>query len=190
MATVVGHLSLDELESRYRASSSVVESRHFQTIWLLAKGHTVHEVSQSMSFGERWIDQVRERYNVFGPDSLGDRRRGNGSEPGVLKPDLLERLRQRLPEPPPGGGRWTCKKVARWMADQLGLEKLSPTRGWEALKALGWSIQRPRPRNPKAATPLEQEAFKKKSPRPPRKKPSVIPASRSKPSPPTSIASD
>jgi len=47
------------------------------------------------------------------------------------------------------------------MADELGLAKLAPQRGWEALKALGWSIQKPRPRNPKAATEDEQEAFKK-----------------------------
>ena len=141
MATVVGHLSVDELEARYRASLDVTQARHFQTIWLLAKGHTVREVCETMSFGERWIDQVRERYNAFGPDALGDRRCGNGSQPSVLEPQLLGRLRQRLDDPPPDGSRWTCKKAACWMAQQLGVEKLSPTRGWEALKALGWSIQ-------------------------------------------------
>jgi transposase len=161
MATVVDHLSVDELEERYRACADVTQARHFQTIWLLAKGHTVREVCETMSFGERWIDQVRERYNAFGPDALGDRRCDNGSEPSVLKPELLERLGRRLDDPPPDGGRWTCKKVAFWMAEQLGVEKLSPMRGWEALKALGWSIQRPRPRNPEAATPQEQDEFKK-----------------------------
>jgi len=30
------------------------------------------------------------------------------------------------------------------------------------LKALGWSIQAPRPKNPKSATPEEEAAFKKK----------------------------
>jgi transposase len=188
MATVADHLNVDELEARYRASVDVREARHFQAIWLLAKGRTVREVSETTSFGERWIDQVRERYNAFGPDSLGDRRFYNGSQPSVLKPQLLERLRRRLDDPPPDGGRWTCKKVACWMADQLGLEKLSPARGWEALKALGWSIQRPRPRNPLAATPQEQDEFKKNSPKPSPRKRSAIPASPSKRSRPTSIA--
>jgi len=59
------------------------------------------------------------------------------------------------------GGRWTSVKVAAWMAQELGLEKLAPQRGWEALKAIGWSIQKPRPRNPQAASEVEQEAFKK-----------------------------
>jgi len=190
MATVVDHLSVDELEERYRACVDVTQARHFQTIWLLAKGHTVREVSETMSFGERWIDQVRERYNVFGPDALGDRRCDNGSQPSVLKPQVLERLRRRLVDPPPDEGRWTCKKVAFWMAEQLGLEKLSPTRGWEALKALGWSIQRPRPRNPEAATPQEQNEFKKNSPKSSPRRRAAIPAFRSKRSAPTSIVSD
>lgn len=76
------------------------------------------------------------------------------------------------------------------MADELGLEKLAPQRGWEALKAIGWSVQKPRPRNPKAATAAEQEAFKKKSPRSSPKKQRPIPASRSKRSRPTNIGSD
>ena len=190
MATVVDHLSVDELEERYRACVDVTQARHFQTIWLLAKGHTVREVSETTSFGERWIDQVRERYNVFGPDALGDRRCDNGSQPSVLKPQVLERLRRRLVDPPPDEGRWTCKKVAFWMAEQLGLEKLSPTRGWEALKALGWSIQRPRPRNPEAATPQEQDEFKKNSPKSSPRRRAAIPAFRSKRSAPTSIVSD
>ena len=130
-------------------------------------------MSEITAFEERWIDEVRERYNAFGLDSLGDRRCDNGSDPSVLKPELLERLRRRLDDPPDDGGHWTCKKVACWMADQLGVEKLSPTRGWEALKALDWSIQRPRPHNPEAATPQEQDDFK---PRPSRRKRSVIPA--------------
>ena len=76
------------------------------------------------------------------------------------------------------------------MADELGLEKLAPQRGWEALRAIGWTIQKPRPRNPKAATAAEQDDFKKKSPKSSPKKPRPIPASRSKRSRPTSIDSD
>ena len=76
------------------------------------------------------------------------------------------------------------------MADELGLEKLAPQRGWEALKAIGWSIQKPRPRNPKAAGEAEQEAFKKKSPRWSPKKRRPIRASPSRLSPPTNTGSD
>ena len=89
--------------------------------------------------------------------ALGDLRRGNGAPAKVLTPELLQRLRVRLGEPPPDGGVWTSGKVARWMAADLGLASVAPQRGWEALRAIDWSIQKPRPRNPKAATPAEQE---------------------------------
>ena len=117
--------------------------------------------ASTTSFGQRWVEQLLERYNAFGPSALGDRRRGDGAMAKVLKPDLLEKLRVRLAEPPAEGGLWTSGKVARGMAGELGLASLAPQRGWEALRAIGWSIQKPRPRNPKAATPEEQEVFKK-----------------------------
>ena len=47
------------------------------------------------------------------------------------------------------------------MAGELGLAAVLPQRGWEALKAIGWSVQKPRPRHPASATPEEREAFKK-----------------------------
>jgi transposase len=189
MAYVAGHLSVAALEERYEACEDATSSRHFQTIWLLAKGHSTGEVARMTSFGQRWIEQLVERYNAFGPSALGDLRRGNGASAKVLKPELLVRLRARLAEPPPDGGVWTSGKVARWMAGGLGLASLAPQRGWEALRAIGWSIQKPRPRNPKAATAEEQEAFKKNSPKSSPRKRRAIPTRRSRPSRPTSTGS-
>jgi hypothetical protein len=34
------------------------------------------------------------------------------------------------------------------MADELGITSVAPQRGREALKAIGWSLQKPRPKNP------------------------------------------
>src|SRR3954449_10019274 len=106
------------------------------------------------------------RCSAEGPQALGDLRRRNGTSPSVLKPALLDKLKDRLREPPPDGGLWTSPKVAAWMAGQLGLAAVLPQRGWEALKAIGWSVQKPRPRHPGSATPEEQEAFKKSWSRP------------------------
>lgn len=189
MAYVAGHLSVAALEERYEACEDVTSSRHFQAIWLLAKGHTVGAVATMTSFGARWVEQLLERYNAFGPSALGDLRRDNGKSATVLKPELLERLRARLAEPPPDGGLWTSAKAARWMADELGLASLAPQRGWEALQAIGWSIQKPRPRNPKAATPEEQDALKKNSPTSSPRRRRAIPTNRSRRSRPTSIGS-
>ena len=166
MAHVADHLSVLALEQQYRSCTDVTAARHFQTIWLLAKGHEITEVSATVSFARRWVERLLARYNAHGPQALGDLRRRNGTSPSVLRPDLLEKLKARLREPPPDGGLWTSPKVAAWMAGELGLAAVLPQRGWEALKAIGWSVQKPRPRHPASATPEEREAFKKSSSRP------------------------
>lgn len=188
MATVCEHLSVEELEARYVGCQDATASRHFQVIWLLARGHTVSQVSATTAFGERWIEQLLARYNAEGPEALGDLRRRNGASATILKPELLAKLRARLREPPPDGGLWSSRKVADWMAAELGLISVAPQRGWEALKAIGWSIQKPRPKNPKSATPEEAAAFKKSFRMPlPKRRQSTL-ANRSKSSRRTSIA--
>ncbi|MGO9772760.1 MAG: helix-turn-helix domain-containing protein [Roseiarcus sp.] len=166
MTTIAGDLSVEALRDRYVSSADVLEARHFQTIWLLAKGHGIGEVAELTSFGRRWIEQLVVRYNTEGPDSLGDMRRRNGSAPRILKPEVLDKLRVRLKEPPDDGGLWTSVKVAAFLARELGLEEVAVQRGWEALKACGMSIQTPRPKNPKSATPEEAAAFKNAWPAP------------------------
>jgi hypothetical protein len=49
------------------------------------------------------------------------------------------------------------------MAGELGLVSVAPQRGWEALKAIGWSIQNNVQKDPKSATSEEAAAFKKSS---------------------------
>ncbi len=189
MARVATHLSVSALEREYRAAKEATAARHYQAIWLLAKGHTVPEVAETTSFGTRWLEQLLSRYNSRGPTALGDQRRHNGRAPSILKPELLERLKPRLATPPADGGLWTGPKVAAWMAGALGLEKVAPQRGWEALRAIGWTIQVPRPRHPQAATAEDREAFKKNSPRRSRRKPSATRRSPSRSSPATSTGS-
>src|SRR5271166_6381776 len=96
MAYVAGHLSVAALEERYEACEDVTSSRHFQTIWLLAKGHSTGEVAGMTSFGQRWIEQLVERYNALGPSAMGDLRRGNGASAKVLTPALLPDLNTRF----------------------------------------------------------------------------------------------
>ena len=161
MARVADDLSVTELERRFRGCPDPVEARHVQVIWLLAQGHTVEATSKVTAFGTRWIEQLLERYNASGPDALANGRRRNGLKPRLLTPEVLEVVRARLAEPPPDGGLWSSRKVSDVIAIHLGLERVLPQRGWEALKALGWSRQRPRPKNPKSATAEEAQAFKK-----------------------------
>src|SRR4051794_15694090 len=162
MAHVADHLSVSALEQQYRSCTDVTAARHLQTIWLLAKGHHIAEVAATVSYAQRWVERLLARYNAQGPQALGDLRRRNGTSPSVLRPDLLEKLKERLREPPPDGGLWTSPKVAAWMAGELGLAAVLPQRGWEALKAINWSVQKPRPRHPGSATPEEGRAIPEK----------------------------
>jgi transposase len=186
MARIVDHLPVEELEARYRAARDATEARHFQAIWLLAQGRTFVEVAEVLAFAPRWVEELAARYNAFGPEALGDQRRRNGRGASLLTEAVLSALAKRVRTPPGDGGVWGGPKVAAWMARRLGLQKVHPQRGWEALKRIGWSPQAPRPRHARAATPEERAAFKRglrrrwRGPRPP------IPAGRSRSGPQTS----
>ena len=177
MARIVGHLSVADLEARYRAAPDVTEARHFQAIWLLAQGRTVLEVSEVLAFVPRWVTRLAARHNASGPGALGDRRRRNGRMASLLTEDVLAALAKRVRTPPDDGGAWTGPKVAAWMARHLGLAEVHPQRGWEALKRIGWSIQAPRPRHARAATPEQRAASKggsrRRSHRPRRRTPTA-----------------
>jgi transposase len=189
MARIVDHLPLEELEARYRAARDATEARHTQAIWLLAQGRTVLEVAEVLAFVPRWVEELAARYNALGPEALGDQRRRNGRAASLLREDVLAALAERMRTPPETGGLWSGPKVAAWIARHLGLARVHPQRGWEALKRIEWSLQAPRPRHPRAATPEQRVAFKggsmPLSPRPGQR----IPTGRSRSGRRTSTAS-
>ena len=189
MARIVDHLPVGELEARYRAARDVTEARHHQAIWLLAQGRTLLEVSEVLAFAPRWVEELAARYNALGPTALGDQRRRNGRAASLLTEAVLAALAERLRTPPEDGGLWSGAKVAAWMARHLGLARVHPQRGWEALRRIGWSIQAPRPRHARAATPEQRASFRGGS-RPPSLRPGRrIPTGRSRSGPRTNTAS-
>ena len=189
MVRVSDHLGIGELQARWRESKDATLARHYQVIWLLAEGRSCAEVAGLTGFVRRWVEELLVRYNRFGPSSLGDRRRGNGAAPRILTPEVLAMLRARVQSPPDDGGVWTARKVALVIAATLGLVRVAEQRGWEALRAIGWTIQRPRPRHAQAATPEAQSAFKKSLPRPSPKRPTTIPVQPSRSFAPTNTGS-
>src|SRR3712207_3047158 len=176
MARIVEHLSVAELEARYRAARDVTEARHAQAIWLLAQGRTVLEVAEALAFAPRWVTQLAARYNACGPEALGDGRWRNGKA-------------ARVTTPPEDGGVWSGPKAALWMAAHLGLAKVHAQRGWEAPRRIGWSVQAPRPRHARAATPERRADFKRGSRKPSRGPRRRTPTGRSRSGPRMSTAS-
>src|SRR5215203_3720165 len=158
------HASTEELEHRYRKAKDPVERSHLQIVWLLSEGRTTEEVCEVTGYSPGWVRKIARRYNERGVEGLGDRRHQN---PGARERALLDEegqaeLREALLEgSPPGGGMWSGPKVARWIAQRNGLEKVHVQRGFEYLRKVGMSPQVPRPSNAQGADASEREAFKK-----------------------------
>lgn len=153
------HLPVEELERRYRKARDPVERSHYQIVWLLAAGEPTAAVARVTGYSEGWVRKVAARYRRHGPQGLGDRRRGNPGAPPLLDAAAREDLRAALAGPAPGGGIWTGRQVAGWIGDRIG-RPVDQARGWEWMRRLGFTPQRPRPRATKADA-AAQEAFKK-----------------------------
>src|SRR3954466_4862162 len=160
---LAAHLSPAELGQRYRAARSPVERSHLQIVWLLSRGRGEREVARVTGYGRRWVAEAPRGYGEGGRAGLGDRRRATAGARPLLGAEDEAALRVALAAPPSDGGLWTGPKVTTWMAARLG-RKVWPQRGWDYLKKLGYSAQRPRPRHAKAASPEEQAAYKKSWP--------------------------
>jgi transposase len=163
MTAIKPHLSSAELEHHYETAAEPIAKSHFHALWLLSRGYDIEETAEILSFSTRWVRNLIKRYNEGGPERLGDQRVYNGTEPTILTPAALEALKQRLRTLPDDGGQWTGPKIARWLAQFHKLKSVHDQRGWDALVAIGYSIQQPRPRHPQAATRQERARLKKNS---------------------------
>jgi transposase len=98
----------------------------------MSLGDSMREVAEMVGYSEKWVREIARRYESEGVEGLGDRRHGN---PGAKQRALLDeegqaRLRQALlEEAPPGGGMWSGPKVARWIEQKIGIEKVHAQRG-------------------------------------------------------------
>jgi transposase len=161
MTTIKHHLTATELERLYETASEPIAKSHFHALWLLSRGYGIGQVADLLSFSTRWVRILIKRYNEGGPERLGDQRVNNGTEATILTPGALAALKERLQSPPEDGGQWTGPKIARWLARFHGLKSVHDQRGWDALMAIGWSIQQPRPRHPAAADAADRARLKK-----------------------------
>jgi hypothetical protein len=55
------HLSVNELEQRYRSAKDPNERTWWQILWLLAQGHTATELSRVIGYRAYWIGQIAKR---------------------------------------------------------------------------------------------------------------------------------
>ncbi len=158
------HLPPAELERRYRGARDPVLRSHLQIVWLLARGEPTAAVGAATGYHPNWVREVAKRYREGGPAALGDRRHANPGAAPLLAAAEQEALRAALAGPAPGGGLWTCRAVADWIGARVG-RPVAEARGWEWMRRLGFTPQRPRPREERA-DPAAQEALKRGASRP------------------------
>lgn len=158
------HLPVTELEQRYRQTRDPVERSHWQIIWLLSSGHPAMTVAEVTGYSVNWVRELGRRYRRDGPPGLDDRRHRNPGGRPLLDAAGQQALAVALTGPAPDGGLWTGRQVATWMSAYLG-RPVSPQRGWEYLRQLGFTPQQPRP-TASQADPAAQAAFKKGGSRP------------------------
>jgi len=156
------HLSVADLEQRYRAAHEPHERSWWQILWLLARGQTAIAIGDSTGYTPAWIGQIAKRYNAQGPDGMVNRRRTTSwRAPRMLSAAQQEELRAALAGPAPDGAkRWRARDVAEWMAVELE-RPVATQRGWDYLQRLKHSPQVPRPRHA-LADAEQQETFKKR----------------------------
>lgn len=162
------HLSYNELTQHYRLCKDSREKTYWQLIWLMSnpeKPLSVKQAANTVGFCQRWARQLVHRYNNEGAKGLIDKRKNNlGSQEPALNEKQKDKLRYTLLyESPADGGLWTSVKVADWIKQETGKLPVKTT-GWNYLKALGFTLQQPRPLHQKAATEEEIKQFKKNSP--------------------------
>jgi transposase len=158
-------MTLDELEQRYRRARDPVARSQWQIVWLLSSGLATAEVARVTRYSAGWVREVAKRYREEGPAGIGDRRHGNPGAAPLLDAAQQAQLRAALAGPAPDGGLWTCRSVAAWISQRRG-RPVSMQRGWEWMRRLGFTPQRPRPRATRA-DPAAQAVFKKGGSPPP-----------------------
>lgn len=155
------HLTSDELKTRYQRSKDPVESRRWHLLWLVSQQWYLIDAAASVGVSYSYARQVVRAYNNDGLSAIANGRRGRVVRSrALLDQQGQQELEQALQSPPADGGLWSGPKVAQWIAQKTGRAHVYPQRGWDYLKRLGYSAQRPRPRHARADR-AAQEAFKK-----------------------------
>ena len=143
------HLSADDLFARYRAAEHPVERTHYQVLWMVHQGWRTEDIGVAVGYTPTWIRKLVGRYNDQGPSALRDHRQFNPGAAPLLSWEEEQDLKAALESDPPEGDAWSGPLVARWMSARTG-QRISRQRGWDYLRRLGYTPQRPRPRHPDA----------------------------------------
>ncbi len=136
-------------------------------LWKVAQGWTIKNSAIAVGLNYGYAQRIVKNYNRAGEAGVKVKPRAKekhtGGKKALLSEAQLEKLTQALQEKPSDGGIWTGVKVARWIEQETGREKVWNQRGWDYLKKCSYSWQRPRQKHRKGDV-TEQNQFKQNLP--------------------------
>lgn len=155
--------TFNELENLYAA-----ENRAKPKIRLLCaihrkKGESIDEIAEITNLKRRTVHAILHRFQGRGIDGKNSIKQTG--RPALLTIKQRRDLVKQLERGPPRNktGLWSTKEVREYIKERYGVN-YTPVHVWELLKALGFTLQRPRPRHRKAPGAEEIDRFKKKLP--------------------------
>jgi transposase len=155
---IEAHLTQDEIRGYFLTSEDTVEQTRWQVVLLLSEGVKSEEVARIVGYCVPWVRELAGRYNREGAAAMRDGRHENPGAAPLLEESLRQELAAAVAQPPEEGGVWSGPRVAAWMQRRLGQKKVHPQRGWDYMRRLGFTPQRPRPKHPQG-DPAAQESF-------------------------------
>jgi transposase len=156
-------ISLKKLRRRYTAEKKAKPKLRLLCAICRKEGGSIDDVAARVSMKRRTVHEILRRFDergIGGKDSIKQT-----GQPFHLtlkqRKDLIKRLDRGLPNNK--SGLWTTKEVRAFIKKKYGVE-YAHSHTWLILKAAGFSMQKPRNRHYKAATPQVKADFKKKLP--------------------------
>ena len=156
-------VSLKHLQQLYAAEKKAKPKLRLLCAICRKEGDSLDEVTARVSMKRRTVHEILRRFDdrgIEGKDSIKQ-----GGRPCQMTLAQRKELAQKLQRGPPNNesGLWTTKEVQAFIKKKYGITYVH-THVWEILKAGGFSLQKPRNRHYKAATPQVKADFKKKLP--------------------------
>jgi transposase len=155
--------TLNQLEDLYSAENKAKPKIRLLCAIHRKKGASIDEIAEITNLKRATVHSILRRFQERGT-SCKDAIKQTG-RPAFLTLQQRKKLVKQLEKGPPYNrtGLWSTKKVQEFIKQQYGVEYTN-VHIWELLKAIGFTLQKPRPRHHKQPDADELERFKKKLP--------------------------
>lgn len=154
-------VSIQELRGLYKAEKKAKPKLRLLCAIHRKEGKSIDDIAGFTNMKRRTVHETLRRFVERGVEAKDNLKR-TGRPPKLTEKQRLK-LVEILERGPPhnNSGLWTTKEVRELIRKKFGVAYIHRY-VWQILIAVGFSIQKPRPRNYKAPSNIEIARFKKK----------------------------